>query len=426
MYSSYAKVDYYPTFEDREESFRTQIHNLVPRKYETPACYLRDIINSCISNVFPEVRNPFVFITSNPKDCLAFSTPAQVLRAAALTANKYGHLTPNIEEVAGKFNLHHLLDQPLRTLSGGETVITALAKSFIYSYFCDSLIVSSPFCWLSANNIYLLTEVVKKYHGQKKMVKILELEEEDSEEKTELVGDSNIDGLKFYINFSNVALNLDFAVNVGESTSRNVDIENTKDRLLVSPCLFHGDNGAGKSLLGLVLAKAHPHTGDAYVISAGKKGYARVIFQDIFAQKMLRSYSELLKTSEFFISPDCASIYKEIISEFRKPFVDKKRTIPFIGNDERIGPLSLLQTKILLAAIRISSMPGALIIDEPDWGLAKAAAVAFVTAVIKIAHKYSIPVILISHKSWWDNLIHSSLAIKKLMLDEGNFKITMN
>ena len=69
----------------------------------------------------------------------------------------------------------------------------------------------------------------------------------------------------------------------------------------------------------------------------------------------------------------------------------------------------------MLAAVRIADRPVALILDEPDWGLSRPASVAFVLAVIRVAHADGIPVILISHKPWWQRLACSTLKVEKTL-----------
>lgn len=69
--------------------------------------------------------------------------------------------------------------------------------------------------------------------------------------------------------------------------------------------------------------------------------------------------------------------------------------------------------KILLAAVRLCSRPAALILDEPDWGLSRDDAIAFVQAVIAVAHRQKTAVMLISHKSWWSGIGASVLRVAR-------------
>jgi ABC-type multidrug transport system ATPase subunit len=67
----------------------------------------------------------------------------------------------------------------------------------------------------------------------------------------------------------------------------------------------------------------------------------------------------------------------------------------------------------MLIAVHLSYLPSALILDEPDWGLSRSAAVAFVGAVVEKAHGLGIPVIIISHKPWWRSMAADILEITK-------------
>lgn len=69
--------------------------------------------------------------------------------------------------------------------------------------------------------------------------------------------------------------------------------------------------------------------------------------------------------------------------------------------------------KILLTALRLTDRTAALILDEPDWGLSRTEAVAFVSAVIDAAHARAIPLILISHKPWWRHMVRTVRWVHK-------------
>ena len=62
---------------------------------------------------------------------------------------------------------------------------------------------------------------------------------------------------------------------------------------------------------------------------------------------------------------------------------------------------------------KLCGRPRALILDEPDWGLTRSSAVALVAAVIKAAHAFGIPVVLISHKPWWLTVAKSIIRVER-------------
>jgi Fe-S cluster assembly ATPase SufC len=81
--------------------------------------------------------------------------------------------------------------------------------------------------------------------------------------------------------------------------------------------------------------------------------------------------------------------------------------------------MRLLEIKLLLVAIRLAEPRTALILDEPDWGLSRVQAIAFVSAVVHVAHARGLPVILISHKPWWQTMARSVRAFHKEVLPPG-------
>ena len=65
------------------------------------------------------------------------------------------------------------------------------------------------------------------------------------------------------------------------------------------------------------------------------------------------------------------------------------------------------------STVRLCSRPAALILDEPDWGLSREDAIAFVQAVIAVAHRQQTAVMIISHKSWWSDMGASVLRVAR-------------
>jgi ABC-type branched-subunit amino acid transport system ATPase component len=87
------------------------------------------------------------------------------------------------------------------------------------------------------------------------------------------------------------------------------------------------------------------------------------------------------------------------------------------GGQDIQGPVagfrSLLEVKAMLVAVRLCGRPGAIILDEPDWGLTRTAAVALVAAIVKVAHSCGIPILLISHKPWWRPIAKSVIRVDR-------------
>ena len=177
---------YFKTYEEREEAFRETVYSLVPRKYSGPKLFWKDFGRISTRELAKLIEQPVAYITSNPRDCLAFGTPWQVLTAVRICAQKTNKVFPDsVEKIAQDFNLQENLYQPIRTLSGGEAVKLTLAKSFIAAKFSSRLIIASPFSWLSRYNTIYFKNLVQHYIDLGIPIELLVLEGEDSKEQIE-------------------------------------------------------------------------------------------------------------------------------------------------------------------------------------------------------------------------------------------------
>jgi ABC-type Mn2+/Zn2+ transport system ATPase subunit len=185
----------------------------------------------------------------------------------------------------------------------------------------------------------------------------------------------------------------------------------SRDETLASPCLLCGDNGQGKSLIAKALASAMPYTGKATVYGPNGSRRVRLLFQDVLNQTLMRSMRQLAAQGN---AKDVAVAYDDILDGVRRRVPEAGDPLIAFGDRRRSNTrLSLLEMKVLLAAVRLSDQRAVLILDEPDWGLSRSDAVAFVTAVVSAAHARSVPVMLISHKPWWRNLARSVRWVRK-------------
>ncbi|UCG09356.1 MAG: hypothetical protein JSV83_12125, partial [Desulfobacterales bacterium] len=104
---------YFKTYEEREEAFRSSVFSLIPRRYSGPKLFWSDFRRISLNDLLKLIEQPIAYITSNPRDWLAFSTPWQVLTAAQLSAqNQKNELTPAVEEIGRDFGVHENLFQP--------------------------------------------------------------------------------------------------------------------------------------------------------------------------------------------------------------------------------------------------------------------------------------------------------------------------
>ncbi len=413
--TSQVTTRYFQSYEQREQAFRNNVSSLIARKYSGPRLFWKDFTGVSMEELSDLIRRPLAYITSNPRDGLAFGTPWQVLRAAALCVSKdpKGGLS-RLEEVAEEFDLAGLLYQPVRTLSGGETVKLALAKAFIASARASRLIVASPFSWLSRENEVFFKKLFDHCNRQGTVVELLALEGEDSDKPVsaeEFAGQSIRDPIDFTICFKDLRIPLGSSINPIYSRQIYAGV-NDFEAHLRSPCLIVGENGQGKSLVAKLLAGAIAIEGQAGLTCADKSGPPRLLFQDVITQTLLRSYDAIADATIHVDGWQPVELCEKLLQEYNTRYRAFK---PGGVRENMIGGgfRSLLEIKFMLMAVRLCGRPAALILDEPDWGLTRASAVALVAAVVKVAHDLGIPVVLISHKPWWQPMANSILAVQR-------------
>ena len=402
---------YFATYEALEEAFRKRIAELVPR-YHAGTRVFWDDFQKLYDNPAAAARDGGeAYITSNPRDCLAFGTPFQVLQGAWLSSSLQN--TTALEEpglVAERFGLSGHLHQSIRSLSGGETVRLALAKAYLMAVRASRLTVASPFSWLSLDHWSDFRGLVDHYRLCGTALELFALDGEDSIAPAASAHGLAAKDLSFSWRLQ--ALQLDLGTLLDHLHDRPVWADVAPlDETLASPCLLCGDNGQGKSLVAKALASAMPYTGEATVYGPRGPRRVRLLFQDVLNQTLMRSMRQLTLRRN---AKGVATAYDNILDGVRRQVsVDNRALLPFA--DRRCGttPLSLLEMKVLLVAVRLSDPRAVLILDEPDWGLSRSDAVAFVTAVVGVAHARSVPVIMISHKPWWRNLARSVRWVRK-------------
>ncbi|MDM8541744.1 hypothetical protein QUF90_11710 [Desulfococcaceae bacterium HSG9] len=421
-------ITYFKTFEQRERAFRQTVHTLIPRKYAGPWRFWKDFTNMSSEKLARLVKEPIAWVPCNPRDCLAFATPLQVLTAARLNAiQTQPNSAISINKLAADFGIQKLLHQPVRTLSGGETVKVAMAKAYIASFYVHQLAVASPFTWLSEKNRIYFEKVCTQFKQQNLPAALFSLEEEDSIHSIH-PGDpyeAPSANVNFTLLFKKVRLSLSSSLNLLNSDSFYVYVSDFEKRF-ISPCLLTGDNGQGKSLLARILSKAVSFQGVAEIESDGCCGTARLLFQDVMTQTLLRTFESLA------VSPQCPDgqkvfkCYDLIVAKFKSAWHKANLMPPETPQREGTDAHSLLEIKMMLAAVRLNARPSALILDEPDWGLTRAAAIALVSSIINVAHQWDVPVILISHKPWWRTIAQSRIRVKKTDVCDNSFSIDLH
>ncbi len=416
-------TQYYPTYEIREAAFRNSVLSLIPRIYSGPMLFWKDFKRISVEELLQFVEQPIAYITSNPRDCLAFGTPWQVLTAASLCARNQNNggassveeVASCVEKVAVEYGVSDNLYQPIRTLSGGETVKLALAKTFLLASFCRRLAIASPFSWLSRDNGVFFEKLYAHYVSTGLPIELLALDGEDSTEAYE-ISDSQWEALlpsvKFSIIFHDVSFALSMSLNPLQSVATTATVEDLEQDLR-SPCLIIGENGQGKSLVAKALSGAISIQGKAEVTSQHHTGPARLLFQDVITQTLLRSFEGIAAAASSKFGENPLQVYDRIFQAYNRNLQEMDNASAEFDPAGDAEFRSLLEIKALLVAVRLCGRPGALILDEPDWGLNRASAIAFVLAVITIAHELNIPVLIISHKPWWLKIARSSGRVQR-------------
>ena len=411
---------YFKTYEALEEAFRGRVAGLVPRYYAGTRVFWKDF-QRLFDRPFTEAADSReAYITSNPRDCLAFGTPWQVLQGAWLTASRLNRdrIDPPAE-VAERFSLTHHLHQSIRSLSGGETVRLALAKAYLQVTHAARLTVASPFSWLALDHWEEFRDLAERSRDRHTPLELFALEGEDSLQKVAPEHGRRASFLPFSWRMS--ALQLDLGTLIDRLFDRPVWAEvATLEESLVSPCLLWGDNGQGKSLIAKALSGALPLKGEAVVYGSDGPRRVRLLFQDVLNQTLMRSVRQLTPRHA---NGAVAAAYDDILKSFQRlnP-TGMRRLRPFAELHHRHNPPSLLEMKVLLTALRLVDNRVALILDEPDWGLNRDDAVAYVSAVIDAAHARAIPLILISHKPWWRPMVRTVRYVRKERLSASGSK----
>ena len=405
---------FYPSYETREAAFRETVCSLIPRKHLGPRLFWEDFSSLSFDAVYSRSGYNHGFITSNPRDCLVFGTPRQVINASGMLAHAVLKRRPAaVESVLQKFGLQRQADQPVRTLSGGETVKLAIAKCQVEKGVHDRLCIASPYSWLSPANRPLFDLLFAAYGKNNIPVDLMGLDGENDDTPFEPAAffDEGTHPLPFSLCLRNVRAILHTSVNPLMPEQTVVALDDYVGDLL-SPALLTGENGHGKSLFAKVLSGALPYHGKAVLKRGAYSGRARLLFQDIVNQTLLRSFASLAISSakEAVLSPQ--ALYEDIHSFLRKEIPVECTPQEQKSNDAFPIP-RMIDIKSMLASVRLATLPAALILDEPDWGLSKADTLHLLSAIVRTAHAIGVPVTIISHKSWWEKIAASILFIEK-------------
>jgi ABC-type multidrug transport system ATPase subunit len=400
------QITYFDTFEAREAAFNRFVAHLIPCKTGGPRRFWEEFRRIADQGLNAPPDAGLAYIMANPRDGLVYGSPFQVLAAARMAAGLPSPGDPEaVAALAAEYGLANQLAQPMRTLSGGETVKLALARTSAAVRGSRTLVIASPFCWLSRWNAGLLEKAIATFERHALPVHLLALRgEDDASELTQPVGGGLLTGgPRFGLDFEGVEIVLGMAVDAIHRPPAFAAIADVRLDL-TSPCLVSGDNGQGKTLLAKALCGAVTVRGRARVSGGG----ARLLFQNVITQTLLRSTETLkLAARESCGAVALESVLAALVDAFEIHGGDVGRVT---GPNSRE---SLLVAKFYMVAARLCGRPALLILDEPDWGLSRREAAAFVLAVVAVAHSQGVAIMLVSHKPWWQALAASHLTIAK-------------
>lgn len=406
-------ITYYDTFEARESAFRLATHAIFPRRHQGPAQFWQDFKRIWGQKENFEQFRKMAIVTPNPGDGLVFGTPEQELAAAiGWPETDPDQITTKTAAIAELFELTDHLDQPLRTLSGGETVRLALAKVFAATDWADKLVMAAPFAWMDHRNNPLVGRVIEQYRQKNIPAQVMALAGENDPEAVSsatMMGFDLSKPLQFDLSFKDVKIPLaNLLERIG--TAPPLAIMDDFKTTLCSPCLIAGGNGQGKSLLAKVLAAAIDHSGRAEISSDQNNIGVRLLLQDVVAQSLLRPWSIIRQKAP----KRSEALFEKLHNQF---YAISQHTPALTPESTANSPTetSLLDLKLMLVAPRLAHSPAAIILDEPDWGFSRQTAIAFVATVVKTAHASGVAVILISHQPWWQQVAPSTLNVEKII-----------
>lgn len=391
-------VKWFDTYEAREAYFRKHVSGLIPVSHLGTRRFWQDFNAISAKDVTAALQRNIACITGFPQDGLAFATPRQVVRAAGMGQPDAAVLE---NRALSMFRLEALQDQALRTLSGGETVRLALAKAWLNARTHKSLTIASPYSWLDRHNEGLTSHTAATYLEQGKPVTYLALKDEDTDfaaTRPDLYPTA-LSPPVFHIASQNLRLRLNQSFSFGSqplwAQVQDYDLE------LASPCLITGENGAGKSLWTKALAKITGYKGDVSVQSEANRGPCRVLLQNTLSQSLFRIKQQFAPAPVGGVLTEFETLRQTLHNRLEE------------WQAKIINSQSILGIKIALCAARLCNDPKLVILDEPEWGLSFTDSMAYVTAVCELAHSRKIPVMLVSHKNWWKNLMQSCININK-------------
>jgi len=371
-----------------------------------------------------------LFILPDPSSNLAFPTPHEELSSALFVATGAHPSKEDVKSLLNKYGLaSSKATQSISSLSGGERFLLSLAKAHALLPSVDGLILSNPTQWLNPSKYPLLGQLCRCYLDSGKVVRVAAMEGEKVPLMPEATPTVIHEGgplqklIPWELEFADLQVTFEGTTfpTYHEAFSLTFRIRNdclikANAIRLQSPTLITGDNGAGKSTFGKLLAGVIAAArGEFQLRCGGSAGAARILLQESIEQLFGKTAFEHIDWAFRFDKArhsDAIKIYEKIDEALR--------TI-VIGTDDlsqdlvgsKHTPNTLLQGKMALVAERLAARPPLLILDEPGWGLTPRIAVPFVRQVCEMAHEQGTAVAIITHQiTVWNSLSRSRINLE--------------
>ena len=397
------KIKTFTSFEKRQIAFQEVTNIVSPKITAGFASFIKGMSDWVLQH--DKGISNIVSIPSDPYLGLVLPTVKDVLYAAA-SRGGFAEITVAIESVMSSYNLPvNKLSQAVRTLSGGESCLLALAKSALLASEKRHLVMCNPESWLSRENKSLIMITAQSYtncgggstiFGMAGDMICSEDGCDPSEPRESLESLSQFKGPEVHISLDDLCVKLSDPT--GLSQIKPLSINYSGHLSMQSPIIWEAPNGFGKSVLaGLLSGALISDSGKYGIHTKGYTGKARVLMQDCVYQLFGFTPIDYLLWA-FREAPEMAT---NAVDEYH--FIENSIADVFAESGHRYSvgdrenPESLLQVKIALVAARIVQNPVLLILDEPGFALTKKSAQAFVESVAKRCAEQSIGLLIISH-----------------------------
>lgn len=410
-------VTIFPSYESRQEHFEAATGILCPRMTAGSAVFFSQIAGW--KSQRRDEREPRALVPGDPSLALVFPTIEDELVAAAVRAG-HSHPDTTVDGILARYRFEpsKMRGRSIRTLSGGERCLVALAKCAILATANRQLVMCYPGQWLSPGNRGLVNETTTDYNTCGGW-QILGLDGEEpliQSDKTihtmlsESQASQSFVGPIINLKVNGLLVRLVDASGLGHATPLTICFDTPTDGIkLPSPVLWPGENGLGKSTLAHLLSGGLTRDGGTFSILVNTvTGRARVLMQMVVDQLFGRSPLDYLGWT-FREAPNA---HRQALDEYRVLESDVRKRLagfcstPIVGSAE--SPDSLLQAKVAITAARLGDRSPLLILDEPGFGLTRCAAMAFVEAVAARAAVHKQGLLIITHlPDWYSHVAQS-------------------